>query len=48
MIKMIVNLGSKKDDKTDDSSPKLTYIHNSLLMSIVENPEKYVYHGKVK
>ena len=36
--KMIVNLGSNKGDKNDDSSPKLTHLHNILLMSIFDKP----------
>ena len=30
MIKKIVNVGIKKCDKNDDSSPKLTHQHNSF------------------
>ena len=39
MIKMIVNLGSKKGDKNDDSSLKLTNLHNSVLIKIVDTNE---------
>ena len=30
MSKMIVNLGSNKDDKNDDHSPQLSHLQNSL------------------
>ena len=39
---MIVNLGSKKDKNNDNYYLKLTHIQNSLLMSIVNTPEKYL------
>ena len=41
-IKNIVNLGNKKGKKKDNASPQLSCLHNSLLMSIVETPEKYL------
>ena len=37
--KMIVNLGIKKGKINNKSSPQLTRLHNSLLMSIVKTPE---------
>ena len=37
---MIVKLGIKKGENIDNFSPKLIRPHNSLLMSIVDNPEK--------
>ena len=40
MRKMVVNLGSKKGKNNYKSSPKLTCLQNSLLMSIVDTPEK--------
>ena len=40
VIKMIVNLVSKKEENNDTSSCQLTCIKNSLLMSIVDTPEK--------
>ena len=40
MRKMVVNLGSKKGKNNYNSSPKLTCLQNSLLMSIVDTPEK--------
>ena len=48
MIKMIVNLGSKKDDKNDDSSPKIINLHNTLLMCIVDATENDLLHGEGK
>ena len=36
---MIVNLGSKKGKKNDNSSPQITCLYNSSLMSIVETLE---------
>ena len=44
--KMIVNLGSKKGDKNDDTSPKIMDQHNDLLLDIVETPERDVSHGE--
>ena len=40
MIKMIVNLGSKKLENNDTSTCQLTSLQSLLLMSIVDNPEK--------
>ena len=40
MSKMIVHFGSKKGKNYDNSSPQITHLHNSLLMSIVDTPEK--------
>ena len=40
MIKMIVNLGSKTGENNYNSSPQLTHLHNSILMSIIDTPEK--------
>ena len=37
---MIVNLGSKTGENNYNSSPQLTHLHNSLLMSIIDTPEK--------
>ena len=39
---MIVNLGSKKCEKNNNSTCQLNHVHNSLLMSMVDIPEKYV------
>ena len=39
MRKNIVNLGSNTGKKNDNSSTQLTYIQNSLLMSIFDTPE---------
>ena len=46
--KMIVNLGSKKCDKNNDSSSKITCLNNSLLLIIVDNPGKYLSHSEGK
>ena len=40
MIKIIVNLGSKKGENNKKSSTQITRLYNSLRMSIVDNPEK--------
>ena len=40
MIKIIVNLGSKKCENNDTSNFQITGLQNSLLMSIVKTPEK--------
>ena len=48
MRKIIENLGSMKGDKNDDSSTKLTCLQNSLLISIVGNPEKYLSYSEGK
>ena len=42
MIKMIVNLGSKKVEDNNKSSPQLTHINYSLLMNIFDTLEKYL------
>ena len=41
-IKMIVNLGSKKCEYNNNSTSQLNHLQNSLLMSIVDTPEKFV------
>ena len=40
MRKMIVNLGSKTGKNNYNFSPQLTHLYNSLLMNIVDTPEK--------
>ena len=45
---MIVNLRSKKGNKNDDSYEKNTHLHNTLLMLIVDTPEKDLSHGEGK
>ena len=40
MSKMIVNLGSKNFYNNDNWYPQLSRLQNSLLMSIVDTPEK--------
>ena len=40
MIKIIVNLGSKKCENNDTSNFQITGLQNSLLMSIVKTPQK--------
>ena len=40
MSKIIVNLGSKICEKNDTFTCQLTCLHNWLLMSIFETPEK--------
>ena len=42
MIKLIVNLGSKKCEKSNNFTFQLSRIQNLLLMSIVDAPEKDV------
>ena len=42
MRKMIVNLGSKKDENNGNSYPQLPRPQNSLLMIIVDTSEKYL------
>ena len=42
MIKIVVNLGSKKGKNREKSSPQLTGLHNSLLMIVVNTLEKYL------
>ena len=48
MIKMIVNLSIKKSDNNGNSFPQLYRLHNSLLMRIIDTPEKYLsnFEGK--
>ena len=48
MSKMIVRLDSNKGEKNYDPSNKISPPHNPLLMSIVETPEKDLYHGEEK
>ena len=48
MIRMIVNLGSKKGENRDNSYPQITRTQNSLPMPIVENPEKDLYNDDRK
>ena len=38
--KMIFNFGNKKGENNNNSFPQLTRPQNSLLMSIVDTPEK--------
>ena len=42
MRRMVVNLCSNKFENNENSSLQLTHIHNSLLIIIVDNPEKYL------
>ena len=42
IIKLIVNFCSNKGENKYNSSPQLTRLHNSLLMIIFDNPEKYL------
>ena len=42
MIKMIVNLGIKNCEDNNNCTFQLNHTHNSLLMSIVDTPEKDV------
>ena len=42
MIKIIVNLGTNKFEDKNNSTCQLNHLHNSLLMSIVDTPEKDV------
>ena len=44
--KIMVNSGSKKDNKSDDSSSKITDIQNYLVMSIFDTPEKDVSNSR--
>ena len=37
---IIVNLGSKGGDNNYNSSPQVSRLNNSLLMSIIDTPEK--------
>ena len=43
MIKIIVNLGSNKGENNTNSSPQLTHIQSSFLMSNSNTPEKDLY-----
>ena len=40
MIKITINLGSKKGKNNKNSLPQLTRLQNYLLMSVVDTPEK--------
>ena len=40
MSKIIVSLGSKKDESNENSLPQITLLQNLLLMSIVDTTEK--------
>ena len=42
MSKIIVNLYGKKCKNNNNSTFQINHIQNSLLMSIVDNPENYV------
>ena len=42
IIKMIVNLGSKKFENNNNSTCQINHLQNLLLMSIVDTPEKDV------
>ena len=46
MSKMIFDLGNTKGVSNYDSSSKLTVLQNTLLMRIVDPPEKYVSNYK--
>ena len=48
MIKIIVNVGSKKYDRKDDLSPKLIHIQNTLVMRTVDTLDNDVSHGEGK
>ena len=48
MIKMIVNLVSKRVYNDENSSPRLSCLHSSLIISIVDTPENYLSRGEVK
>ena len=48
MRKMIVNLFINKGKNNNKSSPQLTRVQNSLPMSIVKNPERYLSNVEVK
>ena len=43
-MKKIVSLGSKKYDRNDGSSPKLTGPQNYLSMRTVDTPDKDLSH----
>ena len=40
MIRIIVNLGSKKGENNNNSSNQLTHLQNSLLMRIFDTTKK--------
>ena len=42
MIKDFLKLVNNKGENNDNSSPQLTHLQNSLLMNIVDTPEKYL------
>ena len=44
----ILHLSGNKGGRNDDSSPKLTHLHNYLLISIFDTPEKDVSHSEWK
>ena len=44
MVKIIVNLGSKKSENNDSTYSQLSYLQNSLSVSIVYTPENYLYN----
>ena len=44
--KIIINLGKKKGDNNDKSSPKLTDLQNYLSMIIFGTPKNDVYQAK--
>ena len=48
MRKFILSLVSKIYYKKDNFYPKLTHLHNSLLMSIVETTKKDLSHSEGK
>ena len=45
---IIVNLGINKGEKNDNYSFQLTRIQNSLLISIVDSPENYLFNADDK
>ena len=45
---MIVNLGRKKGKNSNQSSPQLTRLKHSSLMSIIKTPEKYLSNVECK
>ena len=45
---MVTNLGSKKGNKNNESYPQLHRIHDLLIISTVNTPEKDLSHGGVK
>ena len=48
MIKIIVNLGSKKDDNNNNTFTQRCQLHNLLLTRVVDNTKKYLSHGEGK